>query len=139
MNQRTTTLHLVHQYKELQDKFIALCTVLIEQLPPGNDYGIEIGSGDRISRNISILDHPCRIVFNLRMAPEPVIGKVTFQRVLAQDRTANFFTAYFDRLGNATEKPDESFSYSINGINITNWLTIRVLEEFLKSLSIQEQ
>lgn len=139
MNQRTATLNLVHQYKELQRKFIALCNVLIEQLPPGNDYGIEIGSGNEISKNISILGHPCCVAFSLRMVPEPVIGKVTFQRVLAQERTANFLTVYFDRLGNMTETPDGSFMYSITGTDITNWLAIRVLEEFLKSLSTQEQ
>lgn len=136
MDKRTATMNMVYQYKQLQGQFISLCTVLVDVLPLGNDFGIEIGGGNEISRNITILGHQCRVVFGVRMESEPVLGKIAFQRLLPQDRSISFFTTYFDALGNATETPDkQSWPYSIKGTDVTNWLAIRVLEEFFRSLA----
>lgn len=135
---RQTVLNTLFQYKQLREQFIGLCTAFAEVLPSGNDYGIEIGSGDEVSRSVSILGHPCKLVFGVRLNPEPVIGKITLQRLLAQEKTSYLLTVYFDRLGNATETPDEtSWPYSIKGTDVTNWLVIRMLEEFFKSVATQ--
>jgi hypothetical protein len=136
MNRRETVLFTLHQYKELQEKFIGLCTVFVEALPSGNEFGVEVGSGDDVSRNISVLGHPCKLLFSIRMEPHRTIGKLTFQRLFPQERTSDLLTVYFDRLGNATETLEDGWSYSITkSTDVTNWLLIRVLETFFKSLA----
>lgn len=135
MDRRTAVLNTLHQYKELRETFIGLCTVL-EAHPSGNDFEVKVSSGDGVSRNISVLGHPCKLVFSIRIEPHRTIGKLTFQRLFPQERTSDLLTVYFDHLGNANETPgDRSWPYSISGTEGTNWLLIRILETFFMGLA----
>jgi hypothetical protein len=51
------------QYTELKNKFVEICSQLIDALPPENQYGIEIGTGTHLTHDISVLRNPCKLIF----------------------------------------------------------------------------
>jgi len=142
MNNRTATLNKVFEYKEFQSQFSSICKALASVLVPDNDYGIEIGSGNENSQDISILGHPCRMAFGVHSHSGEfqgsILGKITFQRLLPQERTDDFLTTYYDHLGNATEDPTKGFHNSLSGDDLLNWLVIRVLGKFFENLEASE-
>lgn len=132
---KASVLNTLHQYKELRERFIGICTVFVEALPSGNEFGVEVCSGNDVARDISVLGHPCNLVFSIHMEQGRTIGKLTFRRLLPQERTSDFLTVYFDCLGNATETLG-SWPHSItNGTDVKNWLLIRLLDGFFRSLA----
>lgn len=127
---------MVAEYMHLQKLFLEFCADAKRALPTDNSYGIEIGTAKRNACDLTILDHPCRIRFDVRTEPPPMLGKLIFERLLPEDQTRCLWTLYFDRLGNADEAPDPMTRLStLKGSDIVNFEAVRLLESFFKDIA----
>ncbi len=142
MNRNAAVLLDVKQYEKLRAKFAQFTTAAKKMLSAGNDkFGIAFGESDETSAAISVLHHRCRVDFTVHRSPVRMIGKLEFGRLvgpIASEETHHFLSVYFDELGNAGETPDGTGWFgNLNGTDtdITDWLAIRLLEEFFNDLA----
>ncbi|HKB59230.1 MAG TPA: hypothetical protein VKC56_04205 [Gallionellaceae bacterium] len=134
MNTREKTLNLVKMYKEHQRQFEAIFAALGKAAAPGNDYGIEIRGGTEIAKEFTIVSHPCRMVFDIRLDSESFPGKASFLRVLGPEQAQGFLNVYFDRSGNLTDDSQASAAlHAVADAATPDWLALRVLDEFFRS------
>ena len=127
---------MVGEYRHLQKLFREFCADAKRALPADNDYGIVIGTAKQNACDLTILDHPCRIRFDVRTEPPPMLGKLIFERLLPKDEVRCLWTLYFDRHGNVAEEPDATtWLYVMKGSNILEFEVVRLLEEFFKELA----
>lgn len=139
MDYRNTVLLKVNNFRNLQNQFATLCKILIGNLlSPENDYGIEICSIGKISADITVLDLPCRMVFSMWGDAENRLGKITFQRLLPREQTADFLSIFYDDLGNIKEKLEDGWFHTIQDNKMNDWLVIKILDEFFKSHTAEQ-
>lgn len=127
---------MVDEYRHLQKLFREFCADAKLALPTDNNYGIEVGTAKQNACDLTILDHPCRIRFDVRTEPRPMLGKLIFERLLPKDQTRCLWTLYFDCRGNADEAPDPTtWSFTLNRSDIENFEVVRLLESFFKDIA----
>ena len=136
MDNRDEVRRDVAEYQVLRSYFAQFCAAAKLTLPAGNDYGLEIGTANGNSCDLTILGYPCRIRFDVRTKPWPMLGKLVFERLLPKDEVRCLWTLYFDRQGNADEAPDpRMWSWHLKTTNILDFEVIRLLEEFFKDIA----
>ena len=125
----------VSYYKEFQNLFVIFCEDLINALNESNQHDIELGVGDTISRNLKILDHPCKIDFGIHRSRLGLRGKMIFYRLISPEQKELFWTLYFDNAGNTYNGPEwDTPLHSLKGNDITNWIVPQILQYILKNL-----
>ena len=136
---KTQISNQVRQYKELQNLFLIFCEDLLNILPEGNEYHIELLGGDHVSRQLKVLGHPCSIDFGIHLVNGDLRGKITFQSKFSAEIRQTILILFFDALGNIYARPEgTSASGSMKFFDVTNWMLPSVMRNFLYVLGKQE-
>jgi hypothetical protein len=134
VNTREKTLNLVKMFKDHQRQFELIYEALDKAAPVNNEYGIEVRGGTEITKELSVVSHPCRMVFDIRLDSESFPGKASFLRVLAPEHVVCFLNIYFDHKGNLTDDPKASSAlHAVTDAKTADWLALRVVDEFFRS------
>lgn len=129
---RSEALGTARRYMKLNEQFTLFCENLSKSFPPGNEYGLEFGDGDSVSKDFLIFNQPSKVEFSFEINNGSIIGLISFYRLDNSDDKILIARIYFDQLGNwKPSSDDKPYLHNFNdSLDYTNHLSVIILGGF---------
>ncbi|NOR51288.1 MAG: hypothetical protein GQ470_01590 [Gammaproteobacteria bacterium] len=132
---KNEVLNKALRYKKMNEIFIDFCSRFAKAFPSGNRFGIEIGKGNPVERELTIFNHPAKIEFGFSNIGGVVTGSISFYRVTHNDHRVRIARIYFNKSGDwRAESEVSGWTCSFkDDLDYTNRLSVIILDGFFNN------
>jgi hypothetical protein len=138
----TNVLIEVQFYRKLREGFILFCRSAGDALSLDvEQYEIKFVPGTGLTRTIFVLEHECRVRFSVTRSGgrDTLVGRLLFERILADRSTEFFFEISFDHLLHVVRQPIETRrTLRIDDPDfLRSYMAVALLDRMFSSLSAE--